>query len=93
MGEIVNLTRNAEVLQGFQMETSADMHTVVAWGESRGYAGHINLDPNGIWSMSLTAPNGTAHPGRIGDWVVIKNDASAVIVPQEQAPSLYSIVP
>lgn len=92
MGQIVNVTRNAEQLQGFLIESSADMHTVLAWGESKGYRGHINLDASGVWTIGLTAPGGdTAQSGRVGDWVILKNDTVATIVPAEQAPSLYTV--
>jgi hypothetical protein len=92
--DILNLTRNQEVLQGGQIQSSADMHTILAWGEPNGYTGHINLDSNGVWTLGLTAPGGTtAQSGKIGDWVVLKNGTVATLVPNEQAPSLYSIAP
>lgn len=93
MGAIVNLTRNAEVLQGFQIENSLDMHTVLNWAAGNGYWGHINLDGSGAWTMSVTSPAGVAQPARLGDWAVIKNDTTITLVPQEHAPSLYSIAP
>ena len=93
MGAIVNLTRNNEVLQGFQIESSLDMHTVLDWAAGKGYSGHINIDANGARTMGLTSPNGTAQPARIGDWAVIKNNTTITLVPQEHAASLYSIAP
>ena len=43
--------------------------------------------------MSLTSPNGTAQPARIGDWAVIKNNTTVTLVPQEHAASQYSLAP
>lgn len=90
--DIVNLSRNQEVLQGGQIQNSLDMHTVLDWGSSHGYIGHINLDNNGSWTMGLTAPGGnTSQSGTIGDWVVLKNNATITLVPAAQAPALYSL--
>lgn len=93
MGELVTVTRNPEVLQGFQIESSLDMHTVLDWAASKGYSGHLNIDANGNRTMSITSPNGVAQPARIGDWAVIKNDTAVTLVPQEHAASLYSVTP
>lgn len=91
MGEIVSLTRNTEVLQGFQIQTSLDMHTVLDWAAGKGYMGHLNVDGGGNWTMSLTSPSGAAQPAALGDWAVIKNDTVITLVPQSQAGGLYSI--
>lgn len=92
--DIVNLTRNAEVLNGGQINSLADMHVVQAWCEGKGYACHVNLDASNTPTMGITAPGGnTSQSAQVGDWIVLKNGVTVTVVPAEQAPSLYSIAP
>lgn len=94
MGQIINVVRNPETLQGFQINTSQDMHDVLAWGKDHGYAGHMNVDGAGVFSLGLTSPNGdTAQTARLGDWAVIKNGVTINLVDQNQAGALYSPAP
>lgn len=90
----VNITRKAEVLKGFQLTSSDDMFAALKYLSPRGYSGYITVTPGGVWTLNLTAPNqASSQSGVINDWVVIKNDATAEIVPAAQATSLYQIAP
>ncbi len=93
MGQLVNVTRNQEVLQGFQIESSLDMHTVLNWAKGKGYTGNINLDASGRYTLGLTGPNGDSQNCTIGAWAILKNDIAVTLVPESQAGSLYTIVP
>lgn len=94
MGQLVNLTRNQEVLQGYQIENNTDLYTVWDWALNRGYTGHLNGDTNGNRTIGLTAPGGNvSQSASIGDWAVLKNDITVTLVPASQAPALYSLAP
>lgn len=90
--DLQNVTRNPETLQGGQILTSQDMHDILAWGKDRGYSGHLNFAQDGTVTMALTSPNGDmSQTAKVGDWAVLKNGVSVVLVPESQASALYSI--
>lgn len=94
MAQLVNVIRNQETLQGFQILTSQDMRDILEWAKDHGYAGHMNLDGEGNFTLGLTSPSGdTSQNAKFGDWAVVKNGVSVTLVPEAQAPALYSIAP
>lgn len=94
MAGLVNVTRNAESLKGFQIISSDDMYTALKYMSARNYSGHINCAIGGTWTLGLNGPNQTvAQTAYINDWIVIKNDTTAEVVPAAQAGSLYTVGP
>lgn len=94
MAQLINVVRNPETLQGFQILTSQDMHDILAWGKDNGYSGHLNFDAAGQVTMSMTSPNGdVSQTAKLGDWAVVKNGVSVALVNEAQAGALYSVAP
>lgn len=95
MAQLVPVTRQQDSLQGFQIAAPEDMMTALAYLAAGGYTGHINCaSSNGapVWAMGLQSPGQTvSQSAEIGDWIVIKNNATATVVAATQFDSLYAV--
>lgn len=95
MSTLVNISRQPDSLQAYQLTTPEDMVAALAYLAGGGYTGHINCSSeNGtpVWAMGLSSPNqNTSTSARIGDWIVVKNNVSASVVPADQFASLYTV--
>lgn len=91
---LVNLSRQQDTLQGYQLTTPQDMVAALAYLAQGNYTGHINCSLSGstpVWTMGLTSPSQTAaQSAQIGDWIVIRNSAIATVVPADQFANLYT---
>lgn len=90
---LVNLTRETETLQGYQLTSSQDMVAALEYLSAGGYTGTVNITKPGstvvrqMWLQHVSS--NTSQSANVGDWIVIKNNAIATVVPQAQFASQY----
>lgn len=91
---LIDVTRQPDTLQAYQLTTPQDMVTALAYLAQGNYTGHINCAVSGgsaVWTMGLTSPgNSASQSAVIGDWIVIRNNAIATVVTSDQFTSLYT---
>lgn len=94
MSSLIPITRQPDSLQGYQLTAPGDMIAALDYLAGAGYSGNISLSLNGatknyqLWINSKDQSN--SQSALIGDWIVIKNNATASVVPAAQFPSLYT---
>lgn len=88
---LINITRKAETLQAWQINTPQDMYNVLAYISQGAWGGHINCTPvTPNWTMGITSPTSNVSQSVvIGNWVVIKNSAEAEVVTDAQYQAMY----
>lgn len=102
MSSLVALTRNAETVQGFQLQSQADMVTALGYLApgggiaGAGYSGQITQQNSGtagsvVWQMWLNnAAANTSQIAMVGDWVILENNTLASVCKQGNFSSLYT---
>lgn len=95
MSELITVTRQADNLQGYQLTNAADMVAALQYLSAGGYTGHINCastEGSAVWTMGLQSPGqNVSQSATIGDWIIIKNNAVASVVPAAQFTQLYNV--
>jgi hypothetical protein len=98
MSDLVNLTRVTENIQGYQLQTPADMVTALDYiGQfpSNNYSGQIQMQNNGgtrVWTLLVNnVTNNASGFATIGDIIVIENGANVSICKQADFGSLYTV--
>ena len=96
MSSLITVYRTPETLQAYELAAYSDMAAALDYlvGTIKGYTGNISADANGNWQLFFQSTSQTgSYSGGINDWVVIKNNSLASIVPASQASSLYTTTP
>lgn len=90
---LINLTRKAETLQGFQINTRDDMWTALAWLSDKGYPnGNVNFDvtANGVvWQLNFNN-NQMGQVARFTDWIILQNNQRATVYNNADAQALFA---
>lgn len=94
MAALITVYSQPATYQAAQLKTYSDMGDTLNYLQSLGYTGQIQLNDGGVWLMwfQSTAQNAT-WTAKIGDWVVVKNNAIASSVAAAQAANLYTTTP
>ena len=97
-GTLVNLTRVAETIQGFQITSYADMATALNYiGGLTGfqYSGNINMiNVNGTltWQLQLNnQTNNSSSLALVNDIIIIENNALVSVCKEANFSSLYTV--
>lgn len=94
MAALITVYSTPATYQAAKLTTYTDMADALNYLKGIGYNGNMQVDTNGNWLMwfQSTAQNASWN-AKIGDWIVIKNNAVAQSVPAAQATSLYTTTP
>lgn len=89
---LINVTRQAETLQAYQLNTPDEMMAALKYISQGGYGGHINCTPaTAAWTLGISnSTQSVAQSAVIGDWIVIKNSAVAEVVTNAQFVAMYT---
>jgi hypothetical protein len=91
---LVNVTRKTSTLQAYQLTSPDDMMAALKYIGAGNYTGSINANRvNGTlaWELWFSSPiQNTSQNAKIGDWIVIENNAVATAVPQANFANLYT---
>lgn len=102
MSTLETLTRNAETVQGFQIQAPADMFTALSYLApgggitGAGYTGTINQQNTGtsgsvVWTLLLNnITTNTSAFASIGDWIILENNSLASVCKEANFASLYT---
>jgi hypothetical protein len=102
LASLETITRNAETVQGFQIQAPADMMTALTYLApgggitGTGYTGTINQTSTGTsasvaWTLLInnTSTNTSAFAS-IGDWIILENNTLASVCKEANFSTLYT---
>ena len=92
MSTLVNVTRQAEALQGYQLLAADDMYAALKYIQPGGYSGNVAVDATGTWSMVFqsNSQNSQSAIAHINDWIIIENSSIASVCPAAKFGNLYA---
>lgn len=94
---LITITRQPDELQGYQLTSPESMIAALAYIAQGGYSGNINRATSGgvtTWTMWLQSPiQNTSQSAKIGDWIVIRNNSIASVIPEANFAALYNTTP
>ena len=92
---LVNVTRKAVTLQGFQLTSNIDMMTALAYVSQGNYAGTIYCTKVGQtvnWQLVIQSlVTNASQSGFINHWVIIENGTVVKIVSDTEFTALYTV--
>lgn len=91
----VNLSRNAENLIGWRLDTKADMDFVLEWLSGNGYpngAVRYHTDDGAVhWRLEYSDQQGQPQLGYIGWIVALQNGVRATLYDPSMAVGIFTI--
>lgn len=92
MSSLINVTRQAETIQAYQLTSADDMHAALKYIQPGGYSGSVAVDATGTWTLYFqsTSTNAQTYVGHINDYVIIENNALASLCPAAKFGNLYT---
>lgn len=94
MAGLVNLTRQTQTLQGYQLTSPEDMIAALKFLLAGGYTGSINCSKSGSsagWQMWVNhTSSSTSQSALINDWIVVENNSLARVVPAANFAAQYT---
>lgn len=94
---LVNLSRSAETVQGFQITEAADMVTALQYLATVAipYSGTMSYTLIGstyVWQLVLvnSREGASLTPAYVNDWIILENNATASICPAASFTSFFT---
>lgn len=97
MSTLVTLTRNAETVQGFQIQASTDMVAALTYLATLAipYSGTMSYQLSGstyVWTLTLqnSREGASLTPAFINDWIILENNSVASVCPAANFATFYA---
>ena len=97
MGTLIGIDAKASTLQGYQLESSQDMHDALAYlsVQAAPYTGSINcqlVDVVMTWWLVLVSPHGVGNINAyVGDWIIVENGTAASVCRAADFDTFYTV--
>lgn len=96
MSQLIGVTPKAVTVQGYQLQSSQDMHDALAYlsGLAQPYTGSINRGDSGqgvTWWLTFVNVHGTGFTAELNDWVILENGSVATVCRAVDFDTFYAV--
>ena len=87
---LVTITRKAEALQSYKLNSPGDMVAALLYMVPGGYSGNVGVGTDGVWGMTFSNANANVgQAARIGDYIIVTNGVLASVCTEADYAILY----